>query len=116
MCPATDELSTFVKLMSSIRPLPCRKIIFRTKATPVCGRKSPTKAMALSTRRTILPRFSNPQRVNKMNKPFIPMDSDPFIPGKPLHSTTELDELKRKYELSSPSQPGPRKQVADVIN
>jgi hypothetical protein len=49
------------------------------------------------------------------DKPFI-SDSDPFIPGKPLHSTTELDELKRKYELSSPSQPGPRKQVADVIN
>jgi hypothetical protein len=51
-----------------------------------------------------------------MNKPSIPMDSDSFIPGKPLHSTAELDELKRKYESSSPSQPGPRKQVADIIN
>lgn len=51
------------------------------------------------------------------DKPFIPeYDSDPFIPGKPLHSTTELDGLKRKYDSPSPSQPCPHKQVADVIN
>jgi hypothetical protein len=51
-----------------------------------------------------------------MNKPFIPMDSDSFIPGKPPFSPAELHELRKQYESSSPSQPGPRKQVADIIN
>jgi hypothetical protein len=50
------------------------------------------------------------------DKPFIPMDSDSFVPGRPPFSPAELDELKIKYESSSPSQPGPRRQVADVIN
>lgn len=43
-------------------------------------------------------------------------DSDPFIPGKSPFSPAELDELKKKYDSPSPSQqPGPRKQIADVI-
>ena len=46
----------------------------------------------------------------------IEFDSDPFIPGRPLHSTAELDELRKRYDSPSPSQQsGPRKQLADVI-
>lgn len=50
------------------------------------------------------------------NKPFIPMDSDPFIPGKPPFSPAELDELRKKYESPVRQPQGPHKQVADVIN
>jgi hypothetical protein len=42
-------------------------------------------------------------------------DSDPFRPGKPLFTPTQLDEIARKFSAAqSPSQPG--RPVADIIN
>jgi hypothetical protein len=48
--------------------------------------------------------------------PFVPeYDRDPYKPGKPPFSPSQLDELNKKYE-STPQQPGPCKPVADVNN
>jgi hypothetical protein len=42
-------------------------------------------------------------------------DRDPYVPGKPIYSPAEIDELRKKYESPS-QQPGPHRPVADVIN
>jgi hypothetical protein len=51
------------------------------------------------------------------NRPFIiHTDSDTsFVPGTAPFSTDQLDALRKRYDSPSPSQPGPRKQLADVL-